>query len=391
MKDLLRFFGGRLLRSLVTLLLFQVVLFSLIKALPENIPEMEIAISALEDLGEVIDSPGRTETPAWQQLLNWMTGFYGGDLGESRSPGSAAVMDILAARLPRTLMLLLPATAAGFLLGNALGKRVAWRRGSWLGSVATLGGTAFYTSFPPWLAFVMINAFGLSLGWFPPEKLIDPMKWAFEDITLNEVIAKLLLTMVAAGVAYLGLVWLTRRRAQNNPYLRPLGGLGILVIAVIAWTISGYGVQVLDILYHLVLPLATLTLLSFGETMLVMKTVMSETVGSEYVKAARAKGLRGSRVRDQHAARVAIIPVLSRFIVHLPYVIIGSFVLEHVFFWDGMGQELVRAANENDLPVILGVLSLVGVGILLSHLIFDVLTVWLDPRLRGLAQAERTF
>ncbi len=71
--------------------------------------------------------------------------------------------------------------------------------------------------------------------------------------------------------------------------------------------------------------------------------------------------------------------------------IIGSFVLEHVFFWDGMGQELVRAANENDLPVILGVLSLVGVGILLSHIIFDVLTVWLDPRLRGLAQAERTF
>ncbi|MGD2158170.1 MAG: ABC transporter permease, partial [Anaerolineales bacterium] len=302
-----------------------------------------------------------------------------------------AVMDILATRLPRTLMLLLPATAAGFLLGNALGKRVAWRRRSWLGSLATIGGTAFYTSFPPWLAFVMVNAFGLSLNWFPPEKLIDPMKWAFQDLTLNAVIIRLLLTMATVGIAYLGLVWLTRKRAQINPYLRPLGGLAIVAIAVIAWAVSGIGVLALDILYHLVLPLATLTLLSFGETMLVMKTMMSETVGSEYVKAAHAKGLRESRVRDSHAARVAIIPVLSRFIVHLPYVIIGSFVLEHVFFWDGMGQELVRAANENDLPVILGVLSMVGIGILLSHLIFDVLTVWLDPRLRGLAQAERTF
>ncbi|MGD2156391.1 MAG: hypothetical protein PVG32_05920, partial [Anaerolineales bacterium] len=131
MKDFLRFFGGRLLRSLITLLLFQVVLFSLIKALPENIPEVELALSARENLSEVMASSGRSDTPAWQQLLNWMTGFYGGDLGESRSPGSAAVMDILATRLPRTLMLLLPATAAGFLLGNALGKRVAWRRRSW--------------------------------------------------------------------------------------------------------------------------------------------------------------------------------------------------------------------------------------------------------------------
>jgi len=116
--------------------------------------------------------------------------------------------------------------------------------------------------------------------------------------------------------------------------------------------------------------------------MLIMKTMIAETAVEQFVSTARAKGLPMPRVRDRHGVRVAILPVLTRFIVHLPYVIIGTFVLERLFYWDGMGMELVRAANENDLPVLMGVLSLVGVGILIAHVILDILTAWLDPRLR---------
>jgi len=71
-------------------------------------------------------------------------------------------------------------------------------------------------------------------------------------------------------------------------------------------------------------------------------------------------------------------------------VIIGSFVLERFYYWDGMGQILMQAAIDNDLLVLMGVLSVVAVGILLGHVIIDVLNMWLDPRLRKDEQTEAT-
>jgi peptide/nickel transport system permease protein len=168
----------RLFRSIAALILFQVILFTLInavdQALPANVQELEMAIDAQMDLSEL---PMEVESePIWQRFLAWMKNFYRGDLGESNCVGCGMVSEILIDRLPRTLLLLLPGTVAGFLLGVSIGKRIGWRRRGWLEIGATLGGIAFYTTFPPWLAFVMIRVFGLSLAWFPPEKLIDPLK-----------------------------------------------------------------------------------------------------------------------------------------------------------------------------------------------------------------------
>jgi peptide/nickel transport system permease protein len=277
---------------------------------------------------------------------------------------------------------------AGFLLGVWLGKRVAWQKRGWLQFAATLGGTAFYTSFPPWLAFVMIHAFGLSLGWFPAGTTIDPMKWFRYDITTNEVILKMFLTMGVAGLAYLLITWITRNQTRLPSRLQLVGGVGIIILAVIPWITSNYGPLALDLLYHLALPMATLILLSFGETMLVMRATMLETMQADHVPTAQAKGLRDSEVRDRHVARVAILPVLARFILRLPLVVIGSFVLEKVFTWDGMGELLFNAAQDNDLAVLMGVLTVVGVGILLSHIFLDLINLWIDPRQRETMTTE---
>ena len=460
-RGILRFASDRVLRSLITLVLFQLVLFGLIQvlnaALPYDMQALELAIKFRENLsgfGSVTDTAGepsvdpqppinqdispdietsidlempnmpegiaiemeipvdveitpeqdlpdeqvtstkpkvvQVTTPWWGEFVGWMTAFYRGDLGKSNSLGSKLVTEILKITLPRTLLLLIPGTIGGFILGMWLGKLVAWQPRGWLEFTATLGGTAFYTSFAPWLAFVMISVFGLYLDWFPPEKLIDPIKWFRTDITLNEVITKLLVTMVLGILAYLIVTWFTRYFAHRKRILwRLMGGTGIIILAAIPWIINGPWVLALDILNHLVLPLSTLILLSFGETMLIMKTTMTEAVGTEHVTAARARGLPDVQVRDRHAARVAILPVLTRFIVHLPFIIIGSFIIEHFYYWDGMGQELIRAATENDLPVMLGVLSVVAIAILLAHTTLDILTVWLDPRLRKIEQIRR--
>jgi peptide/nickel transport system permease protein len=361
----------------------------------DTIPEMEAStaseITADEQLSSE-DEMSKKSIPWWGEFVGWMTAFYRGDLGVSISPGSSTpVIEILKITLPRTLLLLIPGTVGGFLLGMWLGKIVAWRPRGWTEFATTLGGTAFYTSFAPWLAFVMISIFGLYLDWFPPEKLIDPKKWYSVDISLNEVINRILITIVAAGLAYVIVVWLTHHLTyRKSVRWRLIGGTIIIVIAAIPWILTGLWPLALDLMNHLVLPLATLILLSFGETMLIMKTTMTEAVVAQHVTTARAKGLPDVRVRDRHAARVAILPVLTRFIVHLPFIIIGSFVVEHFFYWDGMGQELVRAANENDLPVLLGVLSVVAIGILVAHTVLDILTTLLDPRLRKFREAKTT-
>jgi peptide/nickel transport system permease protein len=386
-RGTLRFIGSRLFRSLISLILFQVILFSLIQALPQDLVEIEIAVGAQWEAGlEEIQTAG-PEEPLNQQFLSWMKGFYGGDLGKSIELNEP-IADILAQRLPRSLMLLLPGTILGFLLGIWLGKRVAWQKRGWLEFVATLGGTAFYTSFPPWLAFVMFQVVGLSLGWFPVGKTIEPVKWFREDITINEVILKLFLTVGVAGLAYLLFTILTRKQVRSHPRLRTVAGVGITILAALPWITSVYGPLALDLLSHLVIPLGTLILLSFGETMLVMRATMVEAMEADFVPTARAKGLRDSQVRDRHVARVAMLPVLARFILQLPFVIIGSFVLERIFSWDGMGKILMEAAKINDLPILMAVLSVVGVGILLSHIILDILNQWLDPRQRGIEGAE---
>jgi peptide/nickel transport system permease protein len=323
-----------------------------------------------------------------EQFIDWMRNFFTGDLGESVVVGGGTVLEILADKLPETLLLFVPGTVGGLLLGYWLGKRVAWGRKRWVDLVATLGGTAFYTSFPPWLAFVMAGIFAANLRWVPPDGLRNPLMWVKVDANFNRMLIGILLTFTLAVFASLIVLRVTRRMRWNRTRVR-LGAIAVIaVLAVIPWITSGLWPVGLDTLHHLALPLATLILLSFGETMLIMRATMAEAMEEGFVTQVTAMGYSSARVRDRHVAPVALLPVLTRFIVHIPFVVIGSFFLEQRFFIDGMGKELVRAANEFDLPVLMGVLSLVGIGILLAHVIFDVLAAWLDPRLRLARQTE---
>ncbi|MFQ5943050.1 MAG: ABC transporter permease [Anaerolineales bacterium] len=322
------------------------------------------------------------------QFIDWMRNFFTGNLGDSVVVGGGTVLEILADKLPETLLLFVPGTVGGLLLGYWLGKRVAWGRKAWVDLVATLGGTAFYTSFPPWLAFVMAGIFAANLRWVPPDGLRNPLMWVHVEANFNRMLIGILLTFTLAILASFVVVRVTRRMRWNRTWARA-GAIAVIgVLAVVPWITSGLWPVGLDTLHHLALPLATLILLSFGETMLIMRVTMAEAMEEGFVTQVTAMGYSSARVRDHHVAPVALLPVLTRFIVHIPFVIIGSFFLEQRFFIDGMGTELVRAANEFDLPVLMGVLSLVGIGILLAHVIFDVLTAWMDPRLRLARKTE---
>jgi peptide/nickel transport system permease protein len=301
------------------------------------------------------------------------------------------VADILAGNLPRTLMLFLSAAVLAYFLGIWLGKMMAWRRGGLFEATATLGGVAAYTSFAPFLGFVLINIFGRELGWFSYQRLVDHNVWYRAPVAVDWIFAWLVVTAGLSFVAVL-VLWRVTGRPSTAAGVRAAGvraalmrGAGLLALAAVVgglWTWSGYAHLAVDILRHLALPLTTIVLLSFGETMMLMRTSMLETMREEFVLTAQAIGFPDKVIRDKYVARNAILPVLTRLALNLPFVLVGSLVIERVFLWSAMGQVVFSAVEFYDLPLLLGILSVVGVLTLAAHVVLDVVYVYLDPRLR---------
>jgi peptide/nickel transport system permease protein len=132
----------------------------------------------------------------------------------------------------------------------------------------------------------------------------------------------------------------------------------------------------------MVLPIATLTLVSFAGTMLLTRNSMLETLREDYIVAARAKGLPENVVRDHHAARNALLPVVTSLVYSLAFAIDGGVIIETIFSWPGMGLTLLQAVRSQDLPLALGAFVFIGIFALLAHLIADMFYAYLDPRIR---------
>ena len=164
--------------------------------------------------------------------------------------------------------------------------------------------------------------------------------------------------------------------SSRGPSPRPL------VVVVGVWLASGVGYLALDLVKHMVLPIATLTLISFAGTMLLTRNSMLEVIREDHVMVARAKGLPEKDVRDKHVARNALLPVVTSFVFSLAFAIDGGVIIESVFSWPGMGQTLVSATVSEDLPLAVGAFVFVGVFVLVAHLAADVLYAYLDPRVR---------
>ena len=149
-----------------------------------------------------------------------------------------------------------------------------------------------------------------------------------------------------------------------------------------AWAVSGTGYLAVDILKHMILPIGTLTLISFAGTMLLTRNSMLETLREDFVMAARAKGLPEKVVRDKHAARNALLPVVTSLVYGLIFAIDGSIIIETIFSWPGMGLTLLNAVRREDLPLAMGAFVFIGIFALVAHLVADILYAYLDPRIR---------
>ena len=323
------------------------------------------------------------DKPLWQQYLIHLRNTVTGDFGVSFGHFPRPVMDVLIERVPRTAVLFLSATVLSFYIGFFLGKAIAWRRGGVLEYTATISGATLFTVFTPAFALMMIWIFAFRLGWLPVGKFLDPLVWRHAEVTANFVFGQMLLTaFLLTAFAFLVTYLLKKTgRVGLARWAGPLIAAGGMV-ALAIWSFSGIGGLALDILRHMILPIVTLTLISFAGTMLLTRNSMLETVREDYVMAARAKGLPEKQVRDRHAARNALLPVVTSLVYSLIFAIDGSVIIEGVFSWPGTGLTLLQAVRSEDLPLVMGAMVFIGIFSLLAHVIVDILYVYLDPRIR---------
>jgi len=295
---MVRFLLRRALWGLVTLFVFQTLLFFGVQILiPGDFASQFRMVMTGEEVDRVRQSLG-LDLSLGKQYLHWLGMLLRGDLGPSFS--GSPVGEILLSALPFTLLLFVLGTAVAFLLGQWLGKVTAWReRGVTVGAM-TLSAIVLYTSFPPWLAFLMFYFFGRRLMVFRGVLSLEASSliWKNSPLSAKAVMwymlfffAVVVILLVAVN-AILG--WRKRR-------LPTLFSIFLLILGPVGGgSLLGFGPQVLDILYTLCLPMATFVLLSFGETMLIMRTSMVDTRYEDYVLVARAKGLPEQVVRDKH-------------------------------------------------------------------------------------------
>ncbi len=228
--------------------------------------------------------------------------------------------------LPWTLGLVGLTTVIAFILGTFIGLVSAWKRGSWLDSA--LPPIFVITSAFPyfWVALLGVYVFSIRLGLFPN------------------------------GGAY--------------NFLSDSPGLD--------WT------YITDVLQHAFLPAMTILITSIGGWILTMRNNVITVLAEDYVRMARAKGLKPWRVMWTYAGKNAILPNLTGFAMSLGFVVSGAILVEYVFNYPGVGSMLLAAVRGLDYPLMQALFLLITVAVLFSVLAADVVTALLDPRTRDL-------
>ena len=290
------------------------------------------------------------------QFVRYMTSFLQGDFGDSIR-NKRPVGDILLERLPMTLEVTIGAMLFSTIFGVAFGIISAVRRNSAV-DVATMMGANVGVSMPVfWLGLMLEYVFALALKdtifWLPPSGRLSagvsatPLAeaWGLENVD------GVLLTFVS-----------------NTVTLNAL--------------ITGQFDVFIDAVRHLILPCIAVGTIPLAIIARMTRSSLLEVLGLDYIRTARAKGLKQRAVIFKHAFRNAILPIITVIGLSFGALLGGAVLTETVFALPGVGTQLVSAIQARDYPVVQGFTVIVAVIFLFVNLIVDLSYSFLDPRIR---------
>jgi len=301
------YLARRLIQSALILLGVAFITFFLLYILPAD-PVRQIAgRSASAQTVENIRRELGLDQPFVVQFLRYLAGLVQGDFGRSYLQ-KTQVAELIASRLPATLLLMAAGIGCELALGLTMGIVAALTKGRFTDQMLMM--TSFVTVSAPQfvVSLILLYVFAVQLSWFP---------------------------------------------------------------------VGGYGT-----FRHLVLPAVTLGILGSGWYARMMRSSMIEVLATDFIRTARAKGLSRARVILRHALPNAILPVIAMIGIDIGVFMGGVVVVESVFAWPGIGQLAWQAIQRIDIPIIMAVTLVSAVAIVLGNLLADLITPFIDPRIK---------
>lgn len=260
------------------------------------------------------------DRPLHEQFITYLTQLAHGNLGYSYIC-HASTTDLILNALPWTLLLIVTSFILSAAAGIVLGVESSWRRGGRTDRCLLVSMLLIdgVPSLVIGVLFLMI--FSLKFGWFPTAGAVTPYS-------------------NAQGIEH-----------------------------------------IIDILMHLALPLATLTLSQIPGDYLMIRNSMVLTIREPFILTAQAKGLRERKIKYCHAARNAILPFFTRIGIRIAFVITGVLFIETIFAYPGLGFLTYEAISNRDLPLIQGILTVSVIIVLGVNILVDILYKKIDPRI----------
>ena len=278
-----------------------------------------------EEQKEAIRIEYGLDRPVAVQFAKYASNTLKGDFGYSYR-NKRPVLDIIGERMPWTLLLSAVDLILTTIIGVIVGTIAAWQRGT-AKDIAYNNLFIFLQSVPSfWIGMILLTIFGARLGWFP------------------------LFGAKTIGQNYTGLAYIT------------------------------------DIVKHLVLPAATLTIVSVSSVYFTMRYAMIDTLKEDYIVMAKMKGLDDNKVKYRHAMRNALIPVVTVIMLNLGFMVGGAIITETVFTYPGMGRLLFESVTNRDYSVMQTCFMIITLCVIAANIISDILYPFLDPRI-----TKRTF
>jgi len=320
---MIKFICLRIVKALVILLCIAILNFLLIHSAPGDPAQIMAGEAGETDAQFLADLRARfgLDQPLPIQLWKYIAAIVQLDFGFSYRQ-NLPVISLIADRLPATLLLSLSAFVISLCLGVTAGSLAASRQGRWTDSIISTFALLFYATPLFWLALMAVMLFSVHLNWLP-------------------------------GFGY------------ETPG-SDLTGIWRLV----------------DIGSHLILPATTLGFFFMAVYMRMTRASMLEVSRLDFVKTARAKGLKSSVIQRRHVLRNALLPVVTLAGLQAGQLVSGAVLIETVFAWPGIGRLMFEALQQRDYNLLLGVFIVSAAVVLLFNMVTDLLYRLVDPRIR---------
>lgn len=252
-----------------------------------------------------------------------------------------------------------------------------------------------WTQYGIWLRGMFTGDWGYSFVTFEPAtnmilRALGPTLWLLGSSTLLTVILGVPLGIFQAVYSYTIADYILTFLSFVF-FSFPTFFLALLLLLIFAvklqWFPAGgmltpaQPFSLVDFARHLVLPMTTLTLVGVAGYARFTRTSMLDTLGRDYIRTARSKGIRQRKVIWKHATRNAMIPVINIFALNLAFIFSGAVITEYVYQWPGMGTLFISSVRNEDYNVLLAILFISGVLVVAFNIIADIGMAFVDPRI----------